>query len=120
MSLAERKAITAKANASVRGVARSPATRQAIAEALKAWHSEHPERAEYVGQMRLGTVHTGDARKRMGQAKRALSVEQVLECRRLRSEGWSLKRIAEALGFSVKPVFNALHNVGVYGEPSKD
>jgi len=116
LSAEERLTLTSKAHDAIRGVPRSSETKQAISDALKAWHQDHPERAAQVGYMRLGAIHTESTRKRMGQAKRALDTEQVAVCQRLRSEGWSLKRIAQALGLSVKPIFNALHGVGVYGE----
>jgi predicted GIY-YIG superfamily endonuclease len=89
-------------------------TRGKLSESRKKFFRDHPEARERVGLIRLGVQHTEETKVKIGEKRILLNKEQVIECDRLHSQGLSLKKIASTLGCSVKPVFNAIHRVGVY------
>jgi predicted GIY-YIG superfamily endonuclease len=110
-----RKELTKKATEAIKGTKLTQARKDQISTDRLKWFSEHPEARIEVGNRRRGKNHTDETKISIGQKMRLLSDEQIVTCRKLHSEGLSMKKISERLGVSIKPVFNAINCRGIYG-----
>jgi predicted GIY-YIG superfamily endonuclease len=110
-----RKELTKKATEAIRGKKLTQNRKNQISTDRIKWFNEHPEARIEVGNHRRGKRHTNETKISIGQKKRILSDEQIVICRKLHLEGISMKKISERLGVSIKPVFNAINAIGIYG-----